>query len=88
MNTKVFKKSDIVFSTFFNFEGWYMRECEEKPSNEDYLNDYFKNCCLIIDESDTILIDELTNGTIISREMKSNAIPILEKVYDIHQEKN
>ena len=87
MNTKVFKKSDIVFSTFFNFEGWYMRECEEKPSNEDSLNDYFKKCCLIIDESDTILIDELTNGTIISREMKSNAIPILEKVYDMHQEK-
>lgn len=89
MNTKVMSKSkfsrtsDIIFSTFFNFEGWYLRKSEEEPLT---MKNYFEDAYLIIDESDTILIDELTNGTIIARNMKSKSSEILEKVYDMYQD--
>ena len=75
------KKCDIIFSTFFNFEGWYLREIEKHPMR---MEDYFKDTYLLIDEADTILIDELTNGTIISREMKSAGIDILKRVFDLY----
>ncbi|KAK8865011.1 hypothetical protein M9Y10_010540 [Tritrichomonas musculus] len=87
MNLRVFDKgyfkyhSEIIFSTFFNFEGWYLRANEEHPIQ---LQEYLEDCYLIIDESDTILIDELTNGTIIAREMKSNGAEILQKVFELY----
>ena len=79
--TKYSKKCDIIYSTFFNFEGWYLRECEKHPMQ---MEDYFKDAYLIIDEADTILIDELTNGTIIAREMKSTGIDVLTKVFNLY----
>ena len=42
---------------------------------------YFSECSLIIDEADSILIDELTNGTIISRPLMSDATDILKYIY-------
>lgn len=43
-----------------------------------------KNCYLIIDEADSILIDEITNGTILSKPMKSNGIDVLTMVYKLY----
>lgn len=72
------KRSNIVFSTFTNFEGFYLHMMELFPS---YISKYFSTCVLIIDEADAILIDEITNGTILSRPMRSNADKVLTFVY-------
>ena len=72
-------KANIIFSTLVNFESLYLRMMEMCPS---YIPKYFGGCSLIIDEADSILIDELTNGTILSRPIKTNANEILEYVYD------
>ncbi|KAK8839804.1 hypothetical protein M9Y10_031512 [Tritrichomonas musculus] len=72
-------KNRIIFSTFVNFECFYLKMMEACPGS---IEDYFSNCVLLIDEADSILIDEITNGTIVSREMKSNAKKVLEFVYD------
>ncbi|KAK8878470.1 hypothetical protein M9Y10_005243 [Tritrichomonas musculus] len=82
-NTKV--TSNIVYSTFLNFEAFYLNENEKNPN---HLQSYINNCYLIIDEADTILIDELPNGTIISKPMKSNGIEVLEYVYNQYINKN
>ena len=71
-------KANIIFSTFVNFECLYLRMME---TCRGYVDEYFSSCGLLIDEVDSILIDEVTNGTIVSHEMKSNAIPILKYVY-------
>ena len=69
-NNKITKnKAKIVFSTFVNFECLYLRMMEMCPS---YISDYFKKHSLLIDEADSILIDELTNGTILSRSIKTD----------------
>ena len=60
------ERANIVYSTFINFECLYLRLMEMFPS---YTNKYFNDCSLLIDEADYILIDELTNGTILSRPM-------------------
>lgn len=49
---------------------------------------YFSEYGLLIDEADSILIDEIANGTIASRSMNSNAIDILKYVYDQHDKKS
>ncbi|KAK8885869.1 hypothetical protein M9Y10_041326 [Tritrichomonas musculus] len=75
----------IVFSTFINFEALYLKMMESwSPS---YVGRYFNKCSLVIDEADTILIDELTNGTILSRPMLSNASEILPYIYKRRMEK-
>lgn len=84
MNTSVCQNnkkmtSNIVYSTFLNFEAFYLNENEKNPN---YLQNYINNCFLIIDEADTILIDELINGTIIAKPMKSNGVDVLEFVYN------
>ena len=42
----------------------------------------YSDCVLLVDEADSILIDEIANGTIISREMKTNSKDILEFICD------
>lgn len=74
----------VVFSTFFNLEAWYLRRAEFRQ-NETH--NYLRKCFLIIDESDTILLDELVNGTILSREIKTNATNILKLAYDLFQKR-
>ena len=77
------KKPNIVFSTFVNFECFYLKMMEMSPG---YIEEYYENCALIIDEADSILIDEIVNGTITSRDVKSNVKDILEFVYDQKQQ--
>lgn len=77
-NEIVKNKANVVFSTFVNFESLYLRIMETFPA---YLNTYYKGCSLLIDEADSILIDELSNGTILSRSLKTNGDEILEFVY-------
>ncbi|KAK8889049.1 hypothetical protein M9Y10_033792 [Tritrichomonas musculus] len=76
-------KANIIFSNFINFESLYLRMMEIYPA---HITEYFKNCSLLIDEADSILIDELTNGTILSRPMNTNGKEILKFVYQCHQE--
>lgn len=47
-----------------------------------YIKPYFNKCGLLINEADSFLIDEITNGIIVSREIRSNAKEILTFVYD------
>ena len=72
-------KPNIIFSTFVNFECFYLKLLELSPG---YIDDYYGKCALLIDEADSILIDEITNGTIVSRDIKSNSKEILKFVYD------
>lgn len=72
-------KADVIYSTFINFECLYLKMVELYPGS---VEPYFKDCGLLIDEADSILIDEIANGTIISRSMKSNSTEILKFVYD------
>ena len=78
-NYKSGKHKKIIFSTLVNFECFYLHMMENCPG---FINKYFDKCVLLIDEADSILIDEITNGTIISREMKSNARNVLSEVYN------
>ena len=79
LNIQVFSKAKILFSTFLNLEGLYLRLMEDDPRE---VKKIFNNSVLIIDEADNILIDELSNGTILSKPMKSNSVEILKYVYD------
>ena len=83
-NNKRFQ-SNIVYSTFLNFEAYYLHQKEKNPYD---VSNYLKNCYLIIDEADSILVDELTNGTILSKPMKSNADEVLELVYSNYMSGN
>ena len=78
------ERANIVYSTFINFECLYLRLMEMFPS---YTNKYFNDCSLLIDEADYILIDELTNGTILSRPMNTNGEEVLSYVYDCYEQK-
>ena len=78
------EKVNIVFSTFVNFESFYMRMMETSPEK---MNDYFNECSLIVDEADAILIDEITNGTILSCPVNSNVEDVLLFVYKKYLEK-
>lgn len=69
----------IIFSTFINFEALYLKMTENCPPKD--IGDYFNNRMLIVDEADTILIDELANGTILSHTLPSNASEVLTFVY-------
>lgn len=77
-------KANIVFSTFINFESLYLRMMKMCPS---YIEKYFRDCSLLIDEADSILIDELTNGTVLSRPLKTNGREILIFVYLCNRDK-
>ncbi|KAK8892270.1 hypothetical protein M9Y10_029495 [Tritrichomonas musculus] len=77
-------KANIVFSTFVNFESLYLRLMEIFPGMG---NDFFGKCSLIIDEADSILIDEITNGTILSRSMKTNGSEVLKFIYQSYIDK-
>ena len=69
----------VIFSTFINFEALYLKMIENwSPS---YVEKYFGERSLIVDEADSILIDDLANGTILSRSMPSNASEVLQFVY-------
>ena len=70
--------ASVIYSTFINFESFYLRLMEMRPS---IIKTYFENCTLLIDEADSILIDELTNGTILSKPMNTNGKEILIYVY-------
>ena len=72
-------KANIIFSTIVNFECFYLKMMEMCPG---YITNYFNDCILLIDEVDSILIDEITNGTIISRPIKSNGSEVLQYVYE------
>ncbi|KAK8839195.1 hypothetical protein M9Y10_032124 [Tritrichomonas musculus] len=77
-NLETKTKAKIIFSTFVNFECFYLHLMEMCPG---YIDRYFKKCSLLVDEADSILIDEIQNGTIVAREIKSNAKEILSLVY-------
>ena len=77
--------ASIVFSTISNFECFYLYMTEKC---KDSINEYYNNTVLLIDEADSILIDEITNGTIISRPLKSNSEDVLSYVYDKYTENN
>lgn len=77
--------SNIIYSTFLNFEAFFLSQSEKDPY---HIPNYISNCYLIIDEADTILIDELTNGTILSKPMKSNAVEVLNFVYQNYKSKD
>lgn len=72
-------KAKVIFSTFVNFECFYLKMVELCPAS---VESEFSKCSLLVDEADSILIDEIANGTIVSRSMKSNAKEILEYVYN------
>ena len=72
-------KAQVIFSTFVNFEYFYLKMIELCPGS---IEEKFKEYGLLIDEADSILIDEISNGTIISRSMNSNAIEVLKFVYE------
>ena len=78
------RKAKVIFSTFINFEALFLRMMENYP---DIVNDYFNSCSLLIDEADSILIDELSNGTILSRPMNTNGKEILIYVYHCQMQK-
>ena len=80
MNFSVCREADIIFSTFFNFETYYLNQLQELRYSLVNMN--FRQSILLIDEADSILIDELTNGTIISKPIVSNATEVLVYVYD------
>ena len=69
----------IVYSTVTNFEALYLTMTEYLPMKE--INEIFGQKILLIDEADTILIDDLANGTILSRPIQSNAEQLLTFVY-------
>lgn len=68
-----------IFIKLFNFECYYLHLVEKYPEDS---KKYYKNCSLVINEADLVLIDELANGTILSRSMKSNAEQVLSYVYN------
>ena len=82
-NEKQKNKPNVIFSTFVNFECFYLKMMALCPG---YVDEYFNNCALLIDEADSILIDEIANGTIISRQMKSDSKQILQFIYDSKKE--
>ncbi|KAK8881401.1 hypothetical protein M9Y10_004137 [Tritrichomonas musculus] len=82
-SNNVVKAANVIFSTFVNFECFYLHMMENCPG---HIGKYFKKCSLLIDEVDSILIDEITNGTIVSREMRTNAKEVLSIVYNNYKE--
>ena len=78
MNINCFNDAQVVFSTFLNFEGAYLHllESDQKKAAE------IKEKVLLIDEADNMLIDEIANGTILSKEIKSNVEEVLKYLYD------
>lgn len=82
MNIDICKKESkvkIIFSTIVNFESLYLHYIENYPNRLSY----YQNCSLVIDEADMILIDELTNGTILSKQIKTNGEEVLRYVYKL-----
>ena len=77
MNIKALDE-DVVFSTFLNFEGAFLHFQENNPEEIDKIS----RRILIIDEADSMLIDEITNGTILSKQIKSNTKEVLTKFYE------
>ncbi|KAK8864795.1 hypothetical protein M9Y10_010320 [Tritrichomonas musculus] len=80
-NKKIKDKPNIIFSTFVNFECLYLKLFESSCD----ISKVFNNCGLIIDEVDSILIDEIENGTIVSASMRTNVAQITKFVYDLHK---
>ena len=78
MNIEEASRLDITYSTLLNFEAFYLYLLENNPK---YLKKHYKNRVLLIDEADTLLIDEITNGTIISKPVKSNQDEILKYIF-------
>ena len=79
------KNAQIIFSTITNFECYYLYMSEKRNGSFD---DYYRNAVLIIDEADSILIDEITNGTIISKPLKSNSQKVLTFAYKEYLKNN
>lgn len=73
----------IIFSTLMNFEAYYLKRAQYQRGQADK---ELANTYLIVDEADTVLIDELTNGTILSKPLNSNATEILSVIFKHHQE--
>ena len=78
LNTDVLYKNKIIYSTSFNFEATYLTLSEKNPFEQ-----LLSNTICIIDEADGMLIDDLSNGTTISKPILSTVEPVIEKVYDI-----
>ena len=78
MNIEGAMEADIVFSTFLNFEGAFLHFQESDPEK---INEIGKRI-LIIDEADSMLIDEITNGTILSKQIKSTTNECLTRFYE------
>lgn len=52
-------RANIIYSTFLNFEAFYLNQHERNPNN---IATYMNNCYLLIDGAYTILIDEFTKN--------------------------
>ena len=74
-------KGDIIFSTAFNFEAAYLSELEKSPK----ANLLHKTICLI-DEADSLLLDEKFYGTTISKPIKSNVEDAITTIYQIAEQ--
>ena len=78
LNTKICleKKFSIIISTAFNFEAAYLTLIDKNPNL-----DFFNNTVCLIDEADSILIDDLDFGTTISKPIKSDVEDAIKTIY-------
>ena len=82
MNICIAEKKTIIFSTFLNFESLYLHKIQVDPFHSEEL---YSKSVLLIDEADELLIDQITNGTILSRPVISNSDEILHYFEEICQ---
>ena len=81
INTNVLNDSNIIYSTAFNFEGSYLTFMEKHPG---YCP--LSNTICLVDEADSMLIDEINNGTTISKPIFSDVEEAISKIYEIAEE--
>ena len=81
LNSKVLhyddKRGRVIYSTAFNFEASFLVYKEKYPKK-----DLLKNTICIIDEADSMLLDDINNGTTISKPIQSEVEEAIPEIYE------
>ena len=83
LNSDVLLSSNIVYSTAFNLEASYLTYSEKHTSSK-----LLDNTICLIDEADSMLLDDLYNGTTISKPILSDVEGAVTQIYSIAEETN
>ena len=78
INSDILENAQIIYSTPFNFEAAFLTFTEHNPSK----NPLDRTICLI-DEADSMLLDDIYNGTTISKPVKSDIEKVIAEIYDM-----